>query len=90
VSLRRRWNNFKALPTKWAYRTLCRAMRRDPSYAHSWFCNIAMPIYDEVNRGCVEPILSGKQAGVIADKIMRHLFGVENSETSTGKAVPRE
>lgn len=52
--LRRRWNNFKALPTKWAYHTLTRAMRRDPSYAHSWFCNISMPIYDEVNRGCVE------------------------------------
>lgn len=83
----RRWNNFKALPTKWAYRTLCRAMRRDPSYAHSWFCNISMPIYDMVNEGCVEPIMSPQRSSEIADRIMRHLFDVKNSSNPEGKAV---
>lgn len=81
-----RWlRNLKALPTAWAYRTLCRAMRRDPSYAHSWFCNISMPIYDAVNRDCVEPVMSPQQSSEIADKLMRHLFDVKNSDNPYGK-----
>ena len=85
-SLNRRWNNFKAIPTKWAYRSLTRAMRRDPNYAHSWFCNIAMPIWDDLNEGCVEPPFSKQKVDRIADHLMQHLFGVKNSSEPKGGA----
>ena len=44
-------------------------MRDDPSYAHSWQCNIAMPIYDGAKGK-----LTIHEANAIADDLMRHLF----------------
>ena len=31
-----------------AFKTLKKAMRDDPDYAHSWHCNIAMMCYDSI------------------------------------------
>lgn len=86
AELLRRWNNFKALPTMLAYRVLRRAMQRDPSYAHSWYCNVWAPIFDLLTKG--QPFdhdLANKQAGKTADQIMRTMFNVKNSQYYDGK-----
>lgn len=57
-----------------ANRDLSRAMKRDSDFAHTWQCNIAMPILDGAN-GKLTP----KEANEIADRLMRHLFGVDES-----------
>ena len=56
-----------------AYRTLTKAMKRDPDFAHTWQCNIAMPIYDGANGK-----LTHAEANTIADTLMKHLFDVPN------------
>jgi hypothetical protein len=52
--------------------TLTGAMKSDPDFAHSWQCNIAMPIFDGANGK-----LTIGEANNIATTLMRHLFGVE-------------
>lgn len=44
--------NLKHWKTARAYRDLQRAMLKDPDYAWSWHCNIAMPIYDATHPAC--------------------------------------
>lgn len=58
-----------------AYRTLTKAMQDDPSYAHSWMCNIAMPIYDGAKGK-----LTIHEANAIADGLMAHLFEVKKPD----------
>jgi len=66
------WRNWKVRGTGKAYRALTRAMRDDPDYAHSWQCNIAMPILDGAKGK-----LTHAEANEIADNLMRHLFEVK-------------
>ncbi len=63
--------NLSHWKTARAYRVLTRAMKRDPSFAHSWQRNIAMPILDGAKGK-----LSHAEANEIADRLMRHLFEV--------------
>ena len=81
-SLRVRWQNLLCWKTRWAYRTLTKAMKRDPDYAHSWQCNIACPLMDEG--------MNHADANRAADRLMRHLFGVKSnirrSDTSGGQS----
>lgn len=67
-----KWRNFKVRGTGKAYRKLTKAMKDDPDYAHSWMCNIAMPIYDN-SKGK----LSLQECNEIADILMSHLFGIK-------------
>lgn len=71
INLRVHWNNWWNRKTARAYKNIAAAMQNDPSYALSWQCNIAMPIYDGANGK-----LSHEEANAIADKLMAHLFGV--------------
>lgn len=49
----RTWlRNLPNLPTKWAMTWIRRQMRKDPGWAHSWHCNIAMPLYDALKPEC--------------------------------------
>lgn len=81
--IRMKWHNWKARKTGRAVRTLSKAMKDDPGFAWSWHCNIAMPIFDAANKGCVEPVMSAAKANEIAKKLMKHLFDVETSEPKT-------
>lgn len=63
--------NWKFRKTRRAVRHLIKAMQDDPSFAHSWQCNIAMPIYDNANGR-----LTLEESNYIADKLMAHLFEV--------------
>lgn len=74
------WRNWRNRGTGKAYHTLCKAMQDDPGYAHSWFCNISMPIYDNA-KGKLTII----ECNDIADTLMQHLFGVENSSEPDGR-----
>lgn len=74
------WNNFKHRGTGRAYRKLCKSMQDDPSYAHSWMCNITMPIYDNAKGK-----LTIHECNDIADRLMQHLFSVKNSGHPEGK-----
>jgi hypothetical protein len=80
TSLRTHWNNWWNRGTAKAYQNLTQAMRNDPMYAHSWQCNIAMPIYDGAKGK-----LTIEEANKIADNLMKHLFDVPN-----GQALSRE
>ena len=60
---------------KWAYHTLTEAMRSDPSFASSWQCNIAIPIFDLAKGKLTLP-----EANAIADHLMKHLFEVPPSD----------
>jgi len=58
-------------------------MKSDPDYAHSWICNIAMPIFDAGQRE-YDPMRSDnvrkitiEEANVLAYRLMKHLFDVE-------------
>jgi len=64
--------NLSHWKTARAYRDLARAMQRDPDFAHTWQCNIAMPIYDGAKGK-----LSLDESNEIADRLMRHLFEVK-------------
>jgi len=66
------WHNLKNWKVAWAYQTITEAMQKDPDYAHSWQCNIAIPILDNCNEK-----LSPKECNFIADVLMKHLFGVQ-------------
>jgi len=46
------------------------AMMRDPSYAWTWHCNIAMPIMDSIG-------VSHEQANRAAKSIMALVFGID-------------
>lgn len=46
------YHNWKNRHVAKAYAVLTKAMRDDPDYAHSWQCNIAMPIYDSTRFSC--------------------------------------
>lgn len=70
--LRVHWSNWWNRKTVKAYRHLSEAMKNDPAYALSWQCNIAMPILDGANGK-----LTHTEANEIADRLMKHLFGVE-------------
>lgn len=71
-NIRVRWHNWRNRKVAKAYRALSQAMRDDPDFAHSWQCNIAMPIFDQTK-------LSHEEANVIADRLMKHLFDVSSS-----------
>lgn len=51
---------------------LSKAMKEDPSYAWSWHCNLAMPIYDQG--------VSHSTANLAAARLMEHIF---NADTMT-------
>ena len=70
--LRVHWDNWWNRKTARAYGHLSDAMKNDPSFALSWQANIAMPILDG-SRGK----LTHAEANEIADRLMKHLFGVE-------------
>ena len=59
------------VPTN-AYRTFSKALQDDPGYAHTWYCNIAMPIFDEAAGK-----LTHAEACSIAVNLMWHLFKVK-------------
>jgi len=65
------FNNAKKWKTRLAVSHMKSAMKKDPDYANTWQCNIAMPIMDNANEK-----LSHKEANDIADILMRHLFDV--------------
>jgi hypothetical protein len=46
---------------------LMTAMREDPEYAWSWFCNLAMPIQDAIG-------VTHEQANIAAAHLMSFLF----------------
>ena len=73
-NLKTHWHNWWNRGTAKAYRNLTKAMRDDPCYAHSWQCNIAMPIYDGAKGK-----LTIEEANQIADNLMKHLFDVPNA-----------
>jgi len=52
-----------------AFDTLKAAMQADLSYAWSWHCNIAMPIFDQG--------VPHRQSNEAAARIMEHIFGVD-------------
>ena len=68
--LRVRLQNLRCWKTQMAYRTLTKAMKRDPDFAHTWQCNIACPLMDAG--------MNHRDANAAADRLMRHLFGVVN------------
>lgn len=53
-------------------------VRDDPDYAHSWQCNIAMPILDGAKGK-----LTHAEANAIAENMMRHLFEVKRPNDRT-------
>jgi len=77
-NLRLYWRNWKVRGTGKAYRTLSRAMQADPDFAHSWQCNIAMPIFDGSHGK-----LTLEEANAIADDLMSHLFEVKKANHET-------
>ena len=85
ANLKTRWRNWKVRGTGKAYRALTKAMRDDPDYAHSWQCNIAIPIMDGANGK-----LTHAEANDSADTLMQHLFGVKkpNDKLSGGADNP--
>lgn len=70
------WRNFRNRKTSQAYVTLCKALREDPGYAHSWGVNIEMTIYDHLRSEHYEGEEAREIAGPCAEKLMKHLFGV--------------
>lgn len=76
-NLKTHWRNWWNRRTANAYRNLTKAMRDDPCYAHSWQCNIAMPIYDGAKGK-----LTIEEANQIADNLMKHLFDEPNKEAA--------
>lgn len=66
------WRNWWNRKTARAYKNLTKAMRDDELYAMSWKANIQMPIYD-MTRGK----LTIQETEAIADRLMKHLFGVD-------------
>lgn len=81
-NLKIRWSNWKVRGAGKAYRALTKAMHDDLDYAHSWQCNIAMPIFDGAKGK-----LTAKEANVIADDLMRHLFEVKNCSERFAKLM---
>jgi hypothetical protein len=73
TNLRVHWHNWWNRGTANAYKKLTKAMRDDPSYALSWQCNIAMPIYDGAKGK-----LTLEESNAIAHTLMKHLFDVPN------------
>lgn len=57
------WRNLRNRRTARAYRDLAAAMKADPDYAHSWLCNIAMPIYDSTRPSCTCDFQEGHEPG---------------------------
>ena len=78
--LRVRLQNLRCWKTQWAYRTLTKAMKRDPDFAHTWQCNIACPLMDAG--------MNHIDANAAADRLMRHLFGVVNYTEPNVKDEP--
>lgn len=68
--------NLRAWKTARANRDLQRAMQKDPDFAHTWQCNIAMPILDGSDGK-----LTAREANEIADRLMAHLFNVKTNPT---------
>lgn len=73
--------------TAWAVRHLSKQLRKDKAFRESWQANIAMPIYDgtridydytDSNGIIVKGVenMPIQQANDIADRLMKHLFGV--------------
>lgn len=83
--LRVRWQNWRCRHIGKAVRTLEKAMRDDPDYAHTWQCNIAMPIYDMTRSlDGVQPMRI-EHANAIADGLMAHLFAVKAKSVGRGR-----
>lgn len=53
---------------------ILKAEMKDPGYAWSWHCNIAMPFYDGLPEN--EPDRH-KRANIGAGRVMRHVFDVD-------------
>lgn len=62
---------------------MVQAMKDDSSYAHSWKCNIQMPIYD-----MAKGKLTIHEAEEIADRLMKHLFEVKIPEKPLTQSPP--
>lgn len=65
---------------KIAMRVLSYALKKDPEYAWSWHCNIAMNAYDAANRAKLNPTETHKIANEYAASFMRLAFGVDTSK----------
>lgn len=70
---------------KEAYDTLVQAMiddgEEEGGYAHSWFCNIKMPIYDVLNNRTdleIDDELLRRMSAEAANNIMRLLFQIRS------------
>jgi len=67
------------MKTKEAFDVLKKAMHDDPSYAHSWHCNVAMSFFDAMP----DPVTNEfghKMANEGATRFMRLCFGVETAQ----------
>lgn len=82
-NLQTAWRNWRVRGTGRAYRALTKAMRDDPDFAHSWQCNIAMPILDGAKGK-----LTHAEANAIADELMQHLFEVKRPNESSSATRP--
>lgn len=80
-NLRVRWQNLLCWKTRWAYRTLTNAMKRDCDYARTWKDNIACPLMDEG--------MSHEAANRAADRLMQHLFKIKPNAKDEPRAHER-
>lgn len=77
MTWRARWNNFKATPTKLAYRWLCRELRRDPGYLNVWRSHVSMTIYDKLPQTFAYAYApSIKQTDTLADTVLMACFDI--------------
>jgi len=65
-----------------AMNILEKEMKKDPDYAHSWHCNIAMAMYDEMPESFWMPDKSEhlKIANQAATRFMKLAFDVETAQ----------
>jgi hypothetical protein len=62
---------------KEAVECLSAAFKADPDYAHTWHCNIAMAMYDELTPTTPNPIEVCNRA---ATRFMKNAFDVETAQ----------
>src|SRR5437867_4416091 len=84
--LRVRWQNWKVRKVGKAMRVIGKDIQTDPGYRQTWHANIAMTIYDSTADQPAGPIVSHiDQANYIADKLLKHFFGIEQQPFSEDK-----
>lgn len=66
-----------------AFHRLMQEVQEDHGYAWSWYCNLAMPIYDTLPAEITPPerLHMGRYA---ANHLMQHIFGVDIAKTPLG------